>query len=204
MDVFNENFLVASKAKDFTCSAIDADGMIIDEFNFFEAIEGKYAVLFFYPLNFTFVCPTEMIALNRAMERLKALDVKVYSVSIDSHFAHMQWRQMSLSEGGIGSVQYTMLSDMDHKIIQAYNAKHPKKNIAMRATVIIDTEKQIRHHSVNDLQVGRNIDEIIRLIDALKHADKYGEVCPAGWALGEESIEENQASVGRYLEKQEV
>ena len=203
MNPLTTQSLVSNKAIDFNCQAIDASGQIIDDFHFFEAIKNKYAVLFFYPLNFTFVCPTEMIRLNQAMGKLKALNVEVFTVSVDSHFSHLQWRQMPLSEGGIGEVQYTMLSDINHEIMNAYNAKHTEKSIALRATVIIDTQGKIRHHGANDLQVGRNIEEIVRLVEALKHADTYGEVCPAGWSKGKESIQENKSSVSQYLVKHE-
>lgn len=195
---------VTCPAIDFTTAAILEDGSIQDDFNCFDYIDNHYAVLFFYPLNFTFVCPTEMIALNRAMDAFKARGVKVITVSIDSHFSHLKWQQTPVAEGGIGKVSYVMAGDVSHEICSQYGVKHPEKHVALRSTVIIDPSKNIRYHAMHDLPVGRSMQELLRVIDALQHHENHGEVCPAGWTKGDEAIEENASSVGAYLEKRQA
>ena len=190
---------VTKLAPDFTVPAIDAEGKIEEAFNLYDKIDGKYAVLFFYPLDFTFVCPTEMIALDKRMKMFKERNVEVIAVSIDSHFSHLKWRNTAVNEGGIGPVKYTMAADIRHHICRSYDVEHPQEGVALRATLIIDPKKQIRVQMVNDLPVGRNIDEIVRLVDALKFTDKHGQVCPAGWAEGKGAFDANPEGVKEYL-----
>ncbi len=190
---------VTKLAPDFTVSAVAADGTIINDFNLYDTIEGKYALLFFYPLDFTFVCPTEMIALDKRMQAFKQRDTVVISISIDSEFSHKHWRETPVSKGGIGPVNYIMAADIQHTICQAYGVEHPAEGVALRASFIIDPRKQVRVSMVNDLPVGRNIDELVRLVDALQFADKHGEVCPAGWQQGRAAFQPNAEGISEYL-----
>lgn len=190
---------VTKLAPDFTVSAVMPSGEIINDFNFYEAIEGKYAVLFFYPLDFTFVCPTEMIALDKRMQAFNEKDTVVISVSIDSEFSHKHWRDTPIEKGGIGSVNYIMAADIKHDICNAYNALHPAEGVALRKSIIIDPRKQIRVSMTNDLPVGRNVDELVRLVDALQFVDKHGQVCPAGWSEGQAAMQPTETGVASYL-----
>ena len=196
--------IVTQEAIDFTSSAILPDGAIEEHFHFFQSIENRYAVLFFYPLNFTFVCPTEMVALSRSAEAFKKRGVEVITVSVDSHFAHLQWRQMPIDQGGIGPVAYTMVADVGHQICRAYGVEHPDKQVAMRATFIVDKKKCIRHSTINDLPIGRSVDEILRLVDAVQFSDTHGEVCPVNWQQGEKTFKPDAHSLKNYLEEQEA
>ncbi|MEC8063789.1 MAG: peroxiredoxin [Pseudomonadota bacterium] len=195
--------LVTKSAPDFTAAAVMKDGTIQDSFNFYEQTKDKYSVLFFYPLDFTFVCPTEMVALNKRMQAFTDRGVEVLAISIDSQHTHARWRQTPLDQGGIGAVDYTMVADLKHHICRAYGIEHPAEGVALRASFIISPAKQVRIQMVNDLPVGRNIDEIIRLIDALKFTDEHGEVCPAGWQQGKEAFSANQEGIANYLKENE-
>lgn len=191
--------LVGRQAPDFTAAAVKADGLVDAQFNFSKNTQDRYAVLFFYPLDFTFVCPSELIALHNRMQAFKERGVEVITVSIDSHFTHSAWRNTEVKQGGIGQVGYTMVSDINHKICQAYGIEHPEASVAFRAAFIIDKSGVVRSQIVNDLPLGRNIDELIRLIDALKHHEEHGEVCPAGWAKGETGMVATKEGVADYL-----
>lgn len=193
---------VGQQASDFTCAAVSESGEIIDHFNLYEAIEDRYALLFFYPLDFTFVCPTEMIALNKRMEVLSQLNTKVITVSVDSQFTHLRWRQTSMNDGGIGPVKYTMAADVSHEICKAYGVEHDTASVAYRASIIIDKQKMIRIKHVNDLPVGRNIDELVRTIQALQYTEAHGEVCQAGWKEGKSGFQANQQGVSQFLKEE--
>jgi peroxiredoxin (alkyl hydroperoxide reductase subunit C) len=190
---------VGQKAYDFTCAAVSEHGEIIDQFNLYQAIEGQYALLFFYPLDFTFVCPTEMIALHKRMSQFKQLNTKVIAVSVDSQFSHDKWRKTPINEGGIGPVDYTMAADVSHEICRAYDVQHAQAAVAYRASIIIDQQKIIRAKHVNDLPVGRNIDELIRTMQALQYTDKHGEVCQAGWQEGSTGFKADAEGVSQFL-----
>ena len=192
---------VTKIAPDFTVPAVSAKGEIIKNFNLYDNIEGRYAVLFFYPLDFTFVCPTEMIALHKRMDAFKSRNTEIITVSIDSEFSHKHWRNTPIAEGGIGHVGYTMAADIRHNICKDYGVEHPQEGVALRASIIIDPKKQIRVSMVNDLPVGRNIDELVRLVDALQFADNHGEVCPAGWQQGKAAFEPNSEGISSFLEE---
>lgn len=192
--------LVTRKAPDFQSAAVLANGDIKADYKLTDAIEGKYAVLFFYPLNFTFVCPSELIALNNRIEQFKERDVEVIGISIDSQFTHSAWRNTSLSQGGIGPLDYTLVADVNHRICQAYGVEHPEASVAFRAAFIIDKTGTVRSQIVNDLPIGRNIDEIIRIVDALQFHEQHGEVCPAGWQKGKEGMKATAEGVASYLE----
>ena len=191
--------LVGRQAPDFTVPAVLPDGKIVDEFTLSQAIEGKYAVLVFYPLDFTFVCPSELIALDHRVAVLKEKGVEVISVSIDSHFTHNAWRNTPVEKGGIGQVQYTMAADINHDITNAYGVAHPEAGVAMRGSFLIDKQGIVRHQVVNDLPLGRNMDELVRMVDALEFHEKHGEVCPAGWQKGQGGMQASPEGVADYL-----
>ena len=195
--------IVGRLAPDFTEPALLPDGSFQESFHMHQEIDGHYGLLFFYPLNFTFVCPTELVALHQQMQALSQRGVKVMAISVDSHYAHAHWTGMRVQQGGIGQVDFTMVSDLRQRISSAYQVLHAEKQVAYRATVIIDKNKIIRHQSVNDLPLGRDINEIIRLIDALQHADEHGEVCPVSWQKGQASLKESHESLINYLEQRE-
>lgn len=193
--------LVGRKAPDFTVPAVLASGEIVDKFNLHDQIKGKYGLLFFYPLDFTFVCPSELIALNHRMEDFKSRGVEVVAVSIDSHFTHNAYRNTPIEQGGIGHVSYTMAADMTHFICQAYGVEHPVAGVAFRGAFVIDKQGVVRSQMVNDLPIGRNIDEILRIIDAVQFSDEHGEVCPAGWVKGKPGMKASPQGVTAYLSK---
>ncbi len=190
--------LVGKQAPDFTVPAVLADGSIVDEFTLSEAIKGKYGLVFFYPLDFTFVCPSELIALDHRVADFKERNVEVIGVSIDSHFTHNAWRNTPVNQGGIGQVKYTLAADMNHDICKAYDVES-EGGVAFRGAFLIDTEGRVRSQIVNDLPLGRNMDELIRLGDALQFHEEHGEVCPAGWNKGDKGMDASPEGVAKYL-----
>jgi peroxiredoxin (alkyl hydroperoxide reductase subunit C) len=190
--------LVTKQAPDFEAPAVMPEG-IIKEFKL-SNLRGKYVVLFFWPLDFTFVCPTEIIAHHKRMDQFKARDVEVVGVSIDSQFTHFAWRSTAIEDGGIGEVQFPIVADVKHEITQAYGIEHPD-GVALRASFLIDKEGIVQHQIVNNLPLGRNVDEMIRLVDALRFTEKYGEVCPAGWNKGETGMKPTAEGVAEFLSK---
>ena len=193
--------LVTRQAPDFTSSAVLGNGEIVDNFNFKKHIEGKAAVLFFYPLDFTFVCPSELIAFDHRYEEFKKRGVEVVGVSIDSEFTHNAWRNTPTENGGIGAVKYALAADVKHEIAQAYGIEHPEEGVALRASFLIDKNGVVRHQIVNDLPLGRNIDEMLRMVDALQFHEEHGEVCPAQWEKGKEGMKDNPEGVAKYLKQ---
>ncbi|OMH33942.1 peroxiredoxin [Motiliproteus sp. MSK22-1] len=190
--------LVGQEAPDFTVPAVLGDGQIVDSFNLKEAISGKYGLVFFYPLDFTFVCPSELIALDHRMDEFKARGVEVIGVSIDSHFTHNAWRNTSVNEGGIGPVKYTLAADISHSICKSYDVE-AAGGVAFRGAFIIDKNGLVRSQIVNDLPLGRNMDELLRLVDALQFHEEHGEVCPAGWNKGDKGMNASPEGVAAYL-----
>lgn len=191
--------LVGRKAPDFNVPAVKASGEIVDSFNLHEEIKGKYALIFFYPLDFTFVCPSELIALDHRMSEFKNRNVEVIAVSIDSHFTHNAYRNTAIKDGGIGPIKYTLAADITHNICQSYGVEHPVAGVAFRGAFIIDTKGMVRSQIVNDLPIGRNIDELIRIIDAVQFFEEHGEVCPAGWKKGDAGMNATPEGVAAYL-----
>jgi peroxiredoxin (alkyl hydroperoxide reductase subunit C) len=194
--------LVGRPAPDFTAAAVLGNGEIVDTYNFAEATKGKYAAIVFYPLDFTFVCPSELIALDKRTAELNERGVEVIAVSIDSQFTHNAWRNTAINDGGIGQVKYTMIADVKHDICKAYDVEHPEAGVAFRGTFIIDKTGQVRHQTVNDLPLGRNMDELIRLVDALQFTEEHGEVCPAGWNKGDKGMDASTEGVAAYLSEE--
>lgn len=191
--------LVGRQAPDFTTAAVLSNGEIINDFNLYKNIKNKYALLFFYPLDFTFVCPSELIALHNRIQYFKERNVEVIAGSIDSHYTHNAWRNTPVENGGIDKVNFTLIADLNHKICQSYGIEHPEAGVALRGAFIIDKNKIIRHQTVNDLPLGRNIDELIRLVDALQYHEQHGEVCPAGWNKGTQAMVATPDGVASYL-----
>lgn len=193
--------LVGRKAPNFTAAAVLGTGEIVENFNLHEQIKGKKAVVFFYPLDFTFVCPSELIAFDHRLEEFKKRGVEVIGVSIDSQFTQNAWRNTAEADGGIGQVKYPLVADVKHSICRAYDVEHPEAGVAFRASFLIDEDGLVRHQIVNDLPLGRNIDEMIRLVDALNFHQKHGDVCPAGWKEGDEGMKADAKGVADYLSK---
>jgi peroxiredoxin (alkyl hydroperoxide reductase subunit C) len=191
--------LVGRQAPDFTTPAVLGDGTISDEFHFSKQREGRYAVLFFYPLDFTFVCPSEIIAFDHRLDEFKQRNTEVFGVSIDSHFTHNAWRNTPVDKGGIGPVRYPLIADMSHSVAKAYGVETPDGGVAYRGSFLIDRAGIVRHQVVNDLPLGRNIDEMLRMVDALQYHEEHGEVCPAGWQKGKAAMKESPDGVAEYL-----
>ena len=193
--------LVGKKAPNFTCAAVLGDGSIVEDFNLEKSLDGKYGLVFFYPLDFTFVCPSELIAADHRMAKFNELGVEVIGVSIDSHFTHNAWRNTPVNEGGIGPVSYTLAADINHDICRAYDVES-EGGVAFRGAFIIDKEGVIRSEIINDLPLGRNFDEFIRLFEALQFHEEHGEVCPAGWNKGDKGMQASPDGVAAYLSEE--
>jgi len=191
--------LVGREAPDFTAAAVLGNGEIVEDYNFKKETSGKYAVVFFYPLDFTFVCPSELIAFDHRLDEFSKRGVEVIGVSIDSQFTHNAWRNTPINEGGIGPVKYPLIADVNHAICQAYDVEHPEASVAFRGSFLIDKQGMVRHQVVNDLPLGRNIDEMLRMIDALQFTEEHGEVCPAGWKEGDKGMQATPDGVASYL-----
>lgn len=189
--------LVNKQAPDFTAAAVLGDGSIVDAFQL-SSLRGKYVVLFFWPLDFTFVCPSEIIAHNNRMDKFRELGVEVVGVSIDSQFTHHAWRSTPVKKGGIGAVEFTMVADVKHEITRAYGIEH-EDGVALRASFLIDRAGVVQHQVVNNLPLGREVDEMVRLVEALQFTEEHGEVCPAGWRKGQKGMKASAEGVASYL-----
>ena len=190
--------LVSKKAPDFTANAVMGDNEI-RSFTLSEEIKGKYAVLFFYPMDFTFVCPSELIAFDHRLEEFKKRGVEVIGVSIDSQFTHLAWKNTPVEKGGVGQLRYPMVADIKHEICRAYDVEFAEGGVAFRGSFLIDRGGIVRHQIVNDLPLGRDIDEMLRVVDALQFTEEHGEVCPAGWKRGKQGMKESSKGVADYL-----
>ena len=194
--------LIGKKAPDFTAAAVLANGEITGAFNLHKEIEKKCGLIFFYPLDFTFVCPSELIALDNRIEEFAKRNTLVMGISIDSQFTHNAWRNTPVANGGIGPVRFPLIADVNHQICQAYGVEHPTAHVALRGAFLIDKNGIIRSQVVNDLPLGRNVDELLRLVDALEFHEQHGEVCPAGWTKGKTGIKPTTAGIADYLSKE--
>ncbi|UTA46682.1 peroxiredoxin C [Simiduia sp. 21SJ11W-1] len=192
--------LVGKQAPDFNAAAVLASGEIVEDYNLSAAIKGKKAVVFFYPLDFTFVCPSELLAFDHRIAEFKKRNVEVIGVSIDSHFSHNAWRNTPVDQGGIGPVGYTLVADITHSICKDYDVES-EGGVAFRGSFLIDEEGVVRHQVVNDLPLGRNVDEMIRMVDALAFHQEHGEVCPAGWKDGDKGMTASPEGVAAYLKE---
>lgn len=211
--------IVTKQAPGFTATAIMPD-------NTFKEIslsdyKGKKVVLFFYPLDFTFVCPTEIIAFDHRLAEFEKRGVQVLGCSVDSQFSHWAWKNTEVNKGGIGNVQYPLVADLDKSIARDYDVLMDAKEatiltdeeeyessvgggVALRGSFLIDEEGIVRHAVINDLPLGRNIDEMLRMVDALDFHTKHGEVCPAGWTEGKDGMKDTSEGVAAYLSDHEV
>jgi len=190
--------LVGKQAPEFTAAAVMADGSINESFSLSD-YNGKYVVLFFYPLDFTFVCPSELIAFDHRIKEFEARGVQVVGCSIDSQFTHSAWRNTAVNDGGIGAVAYPLVADVKHEICQAYDVEFADAGVAFRGSFLIDKDGVVMHQVVNHLPLGRNIDEMLRMIDALQFHEEHGEVCPAGWNKGDKGMVADADGVASYL-----
>ena len=189
--------LVTQQAPDFTAAAVLPDGSIKEDFKLSD-LRGKYVVLFFYPLDFTFVCPSEIIAHDHRVSKFKELGVEVVGVSIDSQFSHFAWRETPVEKGGIGRVGFPLVADVKHEITKAYGIEHPA-GVALRGSFLIDKTGVVQAQIVNNLPLGREVDEMVRLVEALQFTEQYGEVCPAGWKKGQKGMKPTAEGVASYL-----
>jgi peroxiredoxin (alkyl hydroperoxide reductase subunit C) len=190
--------LVSQQAPDFTAAAVMADGSINEGLSLSD-YRGKYVVLFFYPLDFTFVCPSELIAFDHRIKEFESRGVQVIGCSIDSQFTHAAWRNTAVNDGGIGNVAYPLVADVKHEICQAYDVEFAAAGVAFRGSFLIDKDGVVQHQVVNNLPLGRNIDEMLRMIDALQFTEQHGEVCPAGWNKGDKGMVPSTEGVASYL-----
>jgi len=205
--------LVGKQAPDFTAAAVMADGSINENFSLSD-YDGKYVVLFFYPLDFTFVCPSELIAFDHRIKEFESRGVQVIGCSVDSQFTHAAWRNTAVDAGGIGEVAYPLVADLTKMIAADYDVLIDNDgiqdedgdmvhllggSIALRGSFLIDQSGVVQHQVVNNLPLGRNIDEMLRMIDALQFTEEHGEVCPAGWNKGEKGMVPDADGVASYL-----
>lgn len=190
--------LVGKQAPDFNAVAVMGNNDINETFNLKKHIAGKYAVVFFYPLDFTFVCPSEIIAFDHRLDEFKTRNVEVIGVSIDSHFTHLAWKNTKVEKGGIGHVRYPLVADIKHEICKAYDVE-AEGGVAFRGSFLIDQKGMVQHQVVNNLPLGRNIDEMLRMVDALQFTEEHGEVCPAGWSKGKAGMNASPDGVAKYL-----
>src|SRR5512138_2560829 len=192
--------LVGRHAPDFTVTAVMPDGSIKSDFRLSSYL-GQYVVLFFYPLDFTFVCPSEIIAFNKKLAAFKQKNCEVIGVSVDSKFTHFAWKETTVENGGIGNIQYPLVADLNKSIARDYGILF-NESVALRGLFLIDTKGIIRHAVINDLPLGRNVDEALRMVDALQFVETHGDqVCPANWQEGDEAMKPTAEGVAAYLAK---
>ncbi|KIM09077.1 MAG: peroxidase [Sulfurovum sp. PC08-66] len=192
--------LVTKKAPDFTATTVLGNNEIKEDFNLYKNFGTKGTVLFFYPLDFTFVCPSEIIAFDHRLDEFKNRGINVIGVSVDSQFSHFAWKNTPVNQGGIGQVRYPLVADLTKEIAKAYDVLL-EGGVALRGSFLIDADGTIRHAVINDLPLGRNIDEMLRMIDAMLFTNEHGEVCPAGWEKGDAGMQANTKGVADYLAK---
>lgn len=193
------SLLVTTEAPDFTATAVMPDNSFKEDFKLSD-YRGKYTLLFFYPLDFTFVCPSEILAFNQAVKQFQESNCQLIGISIDSHFSHLAWKNTPVKEGGIGNIQYPLVSDLNKEISKSYHVLLDG-GVALRGLFLIDKDGIIRHQVVNDLPLGRSVNEALRVLHALQFTEQYGEVCPANWQQGEEAMAPTQEGVAAYLAK---
>lgn len=190
--------LVGKMAPDFTAKAVMPDNEIVDKFSLHQYLDGDIGILFFYPLDFTFVCPSEILAFNNRLAEFASRGAKVIGISTDSHFSHIAWKNTPINKGGIGQITFPLVADMTKSIARSYDVLVDEA-ISLRGTFLIDKNGVVRHQLINDLPLGRNVDETLRMVDALIFFEKHGEVCPAGWQKGQEGMKPTSEGVADYL-----
>ncbi len=192
--------IVTNKAPDFTATAVLEDGQIVEDFNLYENFGEMGTVLFFYPLDFTFVCPSEIIAFSHRIDEFKSRGINVIGVSVDSQFSHFAWRETPVEEGGIGRIKFPLVADLSKQIARDFDVLL-NESVALRGSFLIGIDGTVRHAVINDLPLGRNVDEMLRMVDAMLFTNEYGEVCPAGWNKGDEGMKASTEGVAEYLAK---
>jgi len=191
--------LVTKEAPDFTAQAVLPDNSFAELT--LSKYRGKYVVLFFYPLDFTFVCPSEILAFDKKVAAFKEKNCEVIGVSVDSRFTHLAWKNTPVENGGIGNIQYPLVEDLNKAIARSYGILF-NESVALRGLFLIDTKGIVRHTVINDLPLGRSVNEALRMLDALQFVETHGDqVCPANWQEGEESMKPTAAGVAEYLAK---
>ncbi|HLO77390.1 MAG TPA: peroxiredoxin [Magnetospirillum sp.] len=197
-DVINPVSLVTQTAPDFTAPAVMPNNEINPAFNLKSYLAGSYGLVFFYPLDFTFVCPSEILAHDHRLAAFAEKGVKVVAVSVDSHFTHLAWKNTAVDKGGLGNVQFPMVADLTKSIAKSYGVLI-NDAVALRGTFLIDKNGVVQSAHVNNLPLGRNVDEALRLVDALQFHEEHGEVCPAGWQKGKAGMQASPEGVAKYL-----
>lgn len=195
---YSQTVLVGKQAPDFTAPAVLPGNEIDESFNLKSYLNGSYGILFFYPLDFTFVCPSEILAHDHRVAAFAERNTKVIGVSVDSHFTHLAWKNTPIEKGGLGNVQFPLVADLTKEIARSYGVLL-NDSVALRGTFLIDKNGNVRHQVVNDLPLGRNVDEALRLVDALQFHEEHGEVCPAGWNKGKAGMKATPEGVAAYL-----
>ena len=191
--------LVTSEAPDFAAQAVMPDNSFAELK--LSSYRGKYVTLFFYPLDFTFVCPSEIVAFDAALAQFEQKNTQVIGISVDSHYTHLAWKNTPRKEGGIGPIKYPLVADLTKQISKDYGVYLEKEGVALRGLFLIDKQGVVRHALVNDLPIGRSVDEALRVLDALQFHEQHGDVCPANWHAGEEAMRATAEGVATYLAK---
>ena len=197
--------IIGKEAPDFTADACMADGKLLEKFNLHQEIDNRYGIIFFYPMDFTFVCPTEILALSGQVEAFKKLNCSVVGISVDSKWTHNAWRNTPPKMGGIGDINFTLVSDLDRSISASYGVlaedshSYYPSGVSVRATFLTDNTRIVRHMVVNDEPLGRNMNELIRTIQALQFFEENGQVCPSGWNTGDAGMINSPEGVATYL-----
>ena len=192
--------IVTNKAVDFTATAVLGNNEIDEDFNLYKNIGEKGAVVFFYPKDFTFVCPSEIIAFDHRYQDFKSKGIEVIGVSCDSEFTHLAWKNTPVNAGGIGKVQFPLVSDITKDITRSFDVLFGNA-VALRGSFLLDKDGTVRHAVINDLPLGRNIDEMLRMVDTMLFTNEHGEVCPAGWQKGDAGMKADPKGVAEYLDK---
>lgn len=193
------NVQIQKPAPNFTATAVMPDGSFNEKFSLHD-YKGKYVLLFFYPLDFTFVCPSEILAFDKRLDEFKQRNCEVIGVSVDSHYTHWAWRNTPVEKGGIGNIRYPLVSDLTKQISRDYGVLL-NEAVALRGLFIMDKDLIVRHILINDLPIGRSVDEALRVLDAIQYHEEHGEVCPANWRKGEEAMRPDAKGVAEYLAK---
>ncbi|MCP4953926.1 MAG: peroxiredoxin [Proteobacteria bacterium] len=197
--------LIGKEAPNFTADACTPDGQLLEGFNLHQEIDQRYGVIFFYPMDFTFVCPTEILSLSSRAEMFKKLNCSVVGISVDSKWTHNAWRNTPPKMGGIGDISFTLISDLDRSISASYGVlaedsrSYYPSGVSVRATFLTDKNRIVRHMVVNDEPLGRNMNELIRMIQALQFFEENGQVCPSGWNTGDAGMINTPEGVADYL-----
>jgi len=194
--------LVTNKAPDFTATTVLGNNQIVEDFNLYDNFGENGTVLFFYPLDFTFVCPSEIIAFDHRLKEFHDRGINLIGVSVDSQFSHFAWKETPVNKGGIGQIKFPLVADLTKEIAKAYDVLLDG-GVALRGSFLIDKDGTVRHAVINDLPLGRNIDEMIRMVDAMLFTNEHGEVCAAGWNKGDEGMKADTEGVAEYLAKHE-